>query len=532
MKRANGRGSVEVLSDGRARIRAVIDGKRRQVGPIYPDEATAQRMLAAWNAEVSDNAIVAPGAVTLAALGEEWLDRRELHGSRTRNKVKSIANERSIWRRHVEPSELASMAVQSIRTRDLERFADWLREREAADVISTREGPVFRPTGKPLATKTQKNALGLVRQCLDEAVRLELLPTNPAKLVRVARGGRVANLEDDWLRAEEIEALLSCGGLSLRDRTVYACAIGLALRLNDLKALRPEDVHLDAQVPGPHVIARIAKGDDKLHRVPILPWLVPWLRAHIEALPKGARWLFPAPAGQRYAKDYDFNWPAKLDRAREERRSSALELAGVKRRIRFHDLRGTTATHLALGTWGRTWSLHEIQRMLAHTDQRVTERYVRRALDTLAIAAAATPGGPGTGEGRLPRVAKAASESNDASSWNRWMGRAGLEPATVGLKARCGPESRREVSTSPGQRLGNREADGAGELARAVLLALGAGTPARAHIDALVEIVLASAPEAVRLALAVREGGPHAPRRAIELAALVVAGDAGSDASE
>ena len=80
--------------------------------------------------------------------------------------------------------------------------------------------------------------------------------------------------------------------------------------------------------------------------------------------------------------------------------------------------------------------------------------------------------------------------------------------------------------------MGNREADGAGELARAVLLALGAGTPARAHIDALVEIVLASAPEAVRLALAVREGGPHAPRRAIELAALVVAGDAGSDASE
>ena len=34
-----------------ARIRVVIDGKRHQIGPVYPDEATALRMLRAWNAE-------------------------------------------------------------------------------------------------------------------------------------------------------------------------------------------------------------------------------------------------------------------------------------------------------------------------------------------------------------------------------------------------------------------------------------------------------------------------------------------------
>jgi len=41
-KAANGTASVEVLPDGRARVRAVIEGKRRQIGPIYGDEATAE----------------------------------------------------------------------------------------------------------------------------------------------------------------------------------------------------------------------------------------------------------------------------------------------------------------------------------------------------------------------------------------------------------------------------------------------------------------------------------------------------------
>ena len=73
---------------------------------------------------------------------------------------------------------------------------------------------------------------------------------------------------------------------------------------------------------------------------------------------------------------------------------SALERAGIARRIRFHDLRGTTATHLALGSWGRPWTLNEVQQFLSHSDQRVTERYVRRAQDALAQAAKATLGGP------------------------------------------------------------------------------------------------------------------------------------------
>lgn len=383
---------MEQLANGKWRVRITVRGKRKTIGQ-FDTEKKARRMLKPHHAEVEAGNIEIPGAITLKELGAEWLDQRELHGSRTRTRVRSIDGERSVWRSHVLKSELANMAVQSIRASDVERFVLWLRTHEAVKVTRTKaKGRIETPRGYPISQGMQREALRLVRGTLNEAVRRDLVPTNVAKVARVARGGRVKNLEDQWLRADEIDQLLSCEKISMFRRTVYACAIGLALRLEDLKSLKVSDVHLDAEVPGPHVTVWISKSE-KHHRVPIMPWLQPWLRAHLETLPKGTKWLFGQKDGLRYCKGYDFFW-AKKPAARSAR-VSALTIAGVDRKIRFHDLRGTCATHLALGTWGRTWSLHEIQRMLTHSDQRVTERYVRRALDTLSIAARETKGGPG-----------------------------------------------------------------------------------------------------------------------------------------
>ena len=421
------------------RVRVTADGRRRTLG-TYDDESTASRILKAFLAEVDAGVILEARAVTLAQLGAEWLDQRELHGSRARTAVRSIRGERSVWRRHVESSDLAKMAVQSIRTVDVEAYAVWLRSRRAVHAVQTKVGPIIRSTDKLLTRSMQREALRLVRQCLDEAVRRDLLSSNPARPVGVARGGRVKDLEDDWLRASEIDALLSCEQISIRDRTAYACAIGLALRLNDLKALRVEDVHLDARVPGPHVRVWISKSE-RFHRVPVMPWLVPWLRAQLARLPQHCEWLFLNLDGSRYAKHHDFAWAPKRERRpdAEGKRAlrttpGALERAGLDRRIRFHDLRGTCATHLAIGTWGRTWSLHEIQRMLAHTDQPVTERYVRRALDELSVAAAETRGGPASGP-PLSTVTHAGFSGAGASTENRLAPGAGLEPATNRLTA-------------------------------------------------------------------------------------------------
>jgi integrase len=522
-KRANGRGSVEVLPDGRARIRAVIAGKRRQVGPLYPDEATALRMLAAWNDRRDAGLIEAPSEVTLASLGATWLDRRELNGSKKRAVVRSIAQERSVWRSHVEPSELAKLPIDTIEPADIEAFTYWLRGRTAVQATVSGFGSarttVRSPTKRPLSRAMQREALRLVRSVLSQAVRDQVIAVNPADEIGVAAGGpRAKDLSEDWLRQDEIEKLLACDVISLRDRTAFACAIGLALRLNDLKAIEVSHVDINARVPGPHVRVWLAK-PEKWHRVPVMPWLVPWLRAHLATLPRHAKWLFPREDGAAYGKDYKFSWPEKRERVQRVvgkvkqrvlvRTPSALERAGVNRRIRFHDLRGTCATHLALGTWGRTWSMHEVQSMLAHSDQRVTERYVRRALDPTAAAAAATPGCPGLPMNLSGTSAKSAVKSGAPG--------AGLEPATIRLTASPSPKSSRDVDGPHGQRVGNANPR---ELAEHMIAASERREMSWEMLEGLADAVLGT-PEA-RLAMVIRERGPHAVRAGVELAGLIL----------
>jgi integrase len=414
-RRPNGSGSICVMPDGRARILATVpEGdrkRRRQLGPIYPDEATARSVLAAWNQETTRD------GVTLAAYGADVLARRELDGSRDRVEVKDIDNERSVWARHVATSPLAAMEVGSIDASDVDAYVMWLRKRPAVSAITRATGVEHRTTGRTIARETQKHALRLVRAVLEEAHRAGLTRGNPAAGARVAAGGRARDLSDDWLRAGEIDRLLGCSEIPLVDRRAYACAIGLALRLDDLHRVEVAHVHAE------HVDVRIAKSEngesERWHRVPIMPWLAPWLRAQLDALRPGARWLFPSRTGDRYNPSHDFGWAEKRETGRP-RRPGALERAGIDRRVRFHDLRGTCATHLAIGTWGRAWSLHEIKAMLAHSDQRVTERYVRRATDALADAARLTSGGPAAlhivahGDSRFPL--RALGDSNPRPS--------------------------------------------------------------------------------------------------------------------
>jgi len=390
------------------RVRVKVGGKKKTVSGGHRREEDADVYRDAWNLELDVRGIEDAGGLTLGKLGETWLAGRELHGSRKRAAVKSIDSEKSAWRTHVASNRIATMHPAAIRVRDVEAFALWLRARKIVRAITMGSGSarktILRPTDQPLSAAMQREALRLLRGALDEGVRQELLKTNPAAEVGVAPGGpRPRDLSEDWLRADEIDRVLACGEINVFARTVFATAIGLALRLDDIKTIEVEHVALDAQVPGPHVRVWIQKSK-KWHRVPIPAWLDPWLRAHLKTLPKKGKFLFPGADAERYGEGYDFGWAAHRERSRAklgaERsteivvRPSTLARAGVKRKIRFHDLRGTTATHLALGTWGRTWSLHEIQMMLAHSDQRVTERYVRRAIDSLAQAMKATPGGP------------------------------------------------------------------------------------------------------------------------------------------
>jgi integrase len=74
--------------------------------------------------------------------------------------------------------------------------------------------------------------------------------------------------------------------------------------------------------------------------------------------------------------------------------------AGITRRVRFHDLRHTTASHLVLGSWGRCWKLIEVRDFLGHSTLNVTERYAHLGPDALHAAARETHRDAASGGGK------------------------------------------------------------------------------------------------------------------------------------
>ncbi len=71
---------------------------------------------------------------------------------------------------------------------------------------------------------------------------------------------------------------------------------------------------------------------------------------------------------------------------------SACDIMLPPRRVRFHDLRHTCASHLVMGTWGRQWTVNEVSAFIGHSDISVTQRYAHLSVDHLAVAAAETTG--------------------------------------------------------------------------------------------------------------------------------------------
>jgi hypothetical protein len=110
--------------------------------------------------------------------------------------------------------------------------------------------------------------------------------------------------------------------------------------------------------------------------IPILPLA----RVALDLLPKTHEMVLPSVTGAFRAKGQVFDriaWKAWLT------------AAGLKRRVRPHDLRHTCATLLLTGAWGDPWTYEAVKEMLGHSSVKVTERYAR-ATGTLAQRAAAS----------------------------------------------------------------------------------------------------------------------------------------------
>ena len=155
----------------------------------------------------------------------------------------------------------------------------------------------------------------------------------------------------------------------------------------------------------------------------------------------------------RYTKGYDWGWSDTKER--HMTRLGWWRRMGIRKQIRFHDLRDTCASHLLSGSWGPKWSLNEVAAHLSHSSTSVTEkRYAHLVRDAKLNNARATES---VGAAELAAIARRTREETRQNSGvllasaesevepSKYLGslapEAGLEPATTRLTGlRSGPE--------------------------------------------------------------------------------------------
>lgn len=369
-------GSVSQRADGRFWARLPLTHGRRSLG-IYQTREEAEAVLAAALEQLVEVPLAAP---TLAIWGILWLGTRSVRAS-------VLERDRARWRAYVERSELGGLTLAEISPSDVARWWRHLRGSK----------------GQPLAAQTRLNAAALVRGALASACAHDgplAGRTSPAQGLELPRGARARKDPGwTWMRQAELEQLLGCQAVPLSVRCTYAFAAFSGLRAGELWALTWDDVDVDRGV----IIVRQSRAEatkgGRPREVPLLgparaafEWLreLPRQRSHL-----GLIW--PGRSGGYAHEGHDMGWPRWR------------RVAGISRRVRFHDLRHTCASHLLQGTWApaviaRPLRLEEVKEWLGHSDITVTQRYAHLCVDAIAALAvrpeAAPQLGTGLGTGR------------------------------------------------------------------------------------------------------------------------------------
>jgi len=238
--------------------------------------------------------------------------------------------------------------------------------------------------------------------------------------------------------------------------------------------------------------------------------------------------VFPGAHGQR-RRDDDARWSpdTRLIR-RTDGTSYRAEIngyrlrAGITRRVRFHDLRHTCASHLLMGTWGVRLPIEEVAAWLGHSSTAVTQRYAHLAPDHLSARVAAAIGAPSVAPASPSEgssggtVATGSIERKPLREKGRAMQESNLRPSASETDARRANSPEIPAGCVPPV---PRQSHGAA-VEVLILAARGETLPAELLTDLARGAIVAG----VRgdLALALLDGaGEHAARIAVDLAAAV-----------
>lgn len=352
-------GSVKPVGD-KWQARIQVGGSRTQ--RTFESERAAWDWIRA-NREIASTEPTTKAPPTLLDVGKTWFDDREKAG-----RVRHVRQERSAWRAHVEPWQDAHRPLRSLTRRHVNDFVG---------TLGSRAG---------ISRQTVKHVLRLVRQVVAHAHDTGVISADPIATLRVPRAAHVSASDAwTWLRPDEITAVLAATR-SVEQRALVTVAIYTGLRKGELWQLRWSALSLDGPSPELHVRGKL-KSSHAERSVPLLPPALDALRllkAVREAEPKGDvvqidPLVWPSPSGGVRRADDDAAWASKRWRLAPGEPLRLTEgvaaRAGIARRVRFHDLRHTCASHLVQGTWGAPMRLEDVRQWMGHSSISVTQRY-------------------------------------------------------------------------------------------------------------------------------------------------------------
>ncbi|MDX2381042.1 MAG: site-specific integrase [Acidimicrobiia bacterium] len=331
-------------------------GRRRQreVGG-FRTKKEAQAALNDALAETQRGTYVAPSRTTVGDFLDEWHE-----GAKTELALTAWTNYGQIIRRNIRPY-LGSKRLTDLTPLDVKRWHGKLLEGGRRD-------------GGPLSVASVKLAHRILHRALADAVRWNLIPTNPASGVRVPKS---ATKEMTVWTAEEATRFLDAVA---EDRLValWTLALHTGLRRGELAGLRWVDVDLDASMltvaqqrtTANHATVVTAPNAKSQRQLLLAPATVAALKAHLrhqrqERLALGPAWtdrgyVFVDEAGVEFH-------PHRFTKMFED----AIKRTGAPK-IRLHDTRHTMAS-LALEA-----GVHPkvVQEQLGHSAIAVTlDRY-------------------------------------------------------------------------------------------------------------------------------------------------------------
>lgn len=304
----------------------------------------------------------------------------------------AYSRSRGTFRRHVVESDIAKLAIREVTSGRIEQFIQ----------AKTRE----------LAPQTVNHLRGFLCRVFGAARRAGKVGQNPILDVKRRRAPKRL---PDFLSAEEVPLVLRT--VAERWRPLFATAVYTGLRKGELLGLHKSDVNLVGRI----IMVRrsydreTTKGG-RAGAVPIASELVPYLEHAIRQSP--SELVFPRADGSMMSAETPLEHVLRsaLGRAgivtgyehrcrrkgcghteqaadAELRRCPKCKMKlwprALVRKIRFHDLRHTTASLLMMAGANPA----AVQRILRHSDPRITTEvyghlapeYLRREIDLLAF---------------------------------------------------------------------------------------------------------------------------------------------------